>query len=474
MEPFTTMHITMQAGKFDHPNRLFGSIIKTWQVVTSKVNDYRELIPEFFTLPDFLVNADNFDFGLPESDVELPKWSKNPMDFIVKHRNALESEHVGQHLPDWIDLVFGYKQTGKAACDSDNIFHPDSYETALRDDLSPERFAQIQNHAGSFGIIPRQLFTVPHPRRLPIPQMNRVLEFVPYYRSQTEILFLSSGRQLVYFMSGDGLFHRIRRGQLDSEWQIPPGFGFGAKSAVFPVTNFVVLTSPSGDSIHLFHIEATLTHIHSFRQQFSDLTSLTSGGRRILVVLSRDGTLFVWNFGTQECLYQVNYHLASAVDAAACETLRMVASLDSSRRVVLIELWSGSFLRSFNLIDNGAVPARLMLLEDGYIVALSECRAGNEEQTIIQVYGINTNLLGVYDKDRKSTAWWGIARISKPAMIAVAFADGSFVLLATPDAQVFASLTFADPITQIAFDPTDNMLYLVDENQQIMTALVDI
>ena len=40
-------------------------------------------------------------------DVKLPPWAKDPVDFIHKHRAALESEHVSNHLNEWIDLIFG-------------------------------------------------------------------------------------------------------------------------------------------------------------------------------------------------------------------------------------------------------------------------------------------------------------------------------------------------------------------------------
>lgn len=80
-------------------------------------------------------------------DVELPPWVPNgdPRLFIAIHRQvpthtpfvrllclkialgtgqALESHYVTEHLHCWIDLVFGYKQTGPAAVQALNVFHP--------------------------------------------------------------------------------------------------------------------------------------------------------------------------------------------------------------------------------------------------------------------------------------------------------------------------------------------------------------
>lgn len=57
--------------------------------------------------------------------MNLPPWARNdPRLFVLVHRQALESDQVSQMLCQWIDLVFGLKQKGKAAVNAINVFHP--------------------------------------------------------------------------------------------------------------------------------------------------------------------------------------------------------------------------------------------------------------------------------------------------------------------------------------------------------------
>ena len=77
------------------------------------LQDVRELIPEFYCLPDFLTNGNHFDLGQTQKgetvgDVRLPPWARgDPEEFVRLHREALESRYVSEHLHEWIDLVFG-------------------------------------------------------------------------------------------------------------------------------------------------------------------------------------------------------------------------------------------------------------------------------------------------------------------------------------------------------------------------------
>ena len=115
----------------------------------------KELIPEFFYFPEFLLNIHSacmwrswscmmcclrfrcqwlpyaeLDFGQRQtgqevSDVILPPWALGSARmFVLKHRQALESSYVSRHLHEWVDLIFGYKQQGKAALAATNLFHP--------------------------------------------------------------------------------------------------------------------------------------------------------------------------------------------------------------------------------------------------------------------------------------------------------------------------------------------------------------
>ena len=77
------------------------------------MSDVKELIPEFYTNPEFLRNANELPLGTMQNghtlgDVGLPPWAKgSPEEFIRLHRAALESDYVSANLHHWINLIFG-------------------------------------------------------------------------------------------------------------------------------------------------------------------------------------------------------------------------------------------------------------------------------------------------------------------------------------------------------------------------------
>ncbi|XP_070168019.1 neurobeachin isoform X10 [Polyergus mexicanus] len=172
VEPMTTMFLALQGGKFDHPNRLFSSIALSWKNCQRDTSDVKELIPEFFFLPEMLVNSNRYRLGRQEDgsavgDVELPPWASSPEEFIRINRMALESEFVSCQLHQWIDLIFGYKQKGPEAVRATNVFYYLTYEgNAELDTISDVTIREaIENQIKNFGQTPSQLLMEPHPPR---------------------------------------------------------------------------------------------------------------------------------------------------------------------------------------------------------------------------------------------------------------------------------------------------------------------
>uniref|UniRef100_A0A667GQ48 Lipopolysaccharide-responsive and beige-like anchor protein n=1 Tax=Lynx canadensis TaxID=61383 RepID=A0A667GQ48_LYNCA len=172
IEPFTTYFLNLQGGKFDHADRTFSSVSRAWRNCQRDTSDIKELIPEFYYLPEMFVNFNNYNLGVMDdgtvvSDVELPPWAKTSEEFVRINRLALESEFVSCQLHQWIDLIFGYKQQGPEAVRSLNVFYYLTYEGAvnLNSIADPVLREAVEAQIRSFGQTPSQLLIEPHPPR---------------------------------------------------------------------------------------------------------------------------------------------------------------------------------------------------------------------------------------------------------------------------------------------------------------------
>ncbi|KAG5896999.1 hypothetical protein JTB14_010751 [Gonioctena quinquepunctata] len=168
--------LCLQSGRYDHPDRMFNAVADAYKNCLSNMSDFKELIPEFYDVAEggkFLTNNMGINFGYRHNnvkvgDVQLPPWASSPAEFINILRKALESDIVSKNLHNWIDLIFGYKQKGGEAIEANNLFYHLCYEGAVDldsiSDLNERHALEVQ--IMEFGQIPKQVFKVPHPRRM--------------------------------------------------------------------------------------------------------------------------------------------------------------------------------------------------------------------------------------------------------------------------------------------------------------------
>ena len=208
VEPFTALHIQLQSGRFDVADRQFHNIPQSWKSLLSNINDVKELIPEFYFFPDFLLNQNNFDLGRLQgpkkqivNDVVLPNWATSVDDFVRQHRLALESEYVSAHLHEWIDLIFGYKQKGREAEKAMNVFYYCCYEGAVNLDAitDPAEREALEGMIQNFGQVPCQLLREPHPARISFAE-HRTKLLKQDYRRPDVLAYPSHWRPYVVHM----------------------------------------------------------------------------------------------------------------------------------------------------------------------------------------------------------------------------------------------------------------------------------
>ena len=168
--PYSYVSIEIQGEKFDDPDRIFTSMEKTFKSTATFKDDVRELIPEFYMLPEFLMNKNNLNLSQNKSntdnniviinDVKLPLWcNNNPINFVVTLRRYLENNVVNSNINKWIDLIFGISQRGEKAEENHNIFQSYTYQKNVKIESIKDidaRNALMRQY--EMGVTPFQIF----------------------------------------------------------------------------------------------------------------------------------------------------------------------------------------------------------------------------------------------------------------------------------------------------------------------------
>ncbi|KAL7045563.1 hypothetical protein ACKWTF_002261 [Chironomus riparius] len=329
LEPFTQHFLRLQGGHFDLADRMFHSIKEGW-LSASKHNmaDVKELIPEFFYLSEFLVNSNNFDLGTKQNgeilgDILLPPWAKqDPREFIRIHRQALECDHVSQHLHLWIDLIFGCKQQGSGAVEAVNVFHHLFYEgnVDIYNIDDPLKKNATIGFINNFGQIPKQLFKKPHPSKKMNPLRHSMIDPTP---------ILSTGSvpiEKLFFHNLDNLKPSL---QPVKELKGPVGQIMHPDKTVLAVEQNKVLMPPTfsryiawGFADHSLRIgmydSDRAMFVCETTSHSGEILACASPNARTIITAGTSSVVTVWELDSRHKSLNVKHYLHGHTDAVTC------------------------------------------------------------------------------------------------------------------------------------------------------------
>ena len=82
--------IKFQSGRFDNPNRMFKGINKEWKSANNNATNVKELIPEFFYLPEFLQNRSKYN----RTGVQYNGIDQNVIEQNIIEYNRIEWSRI--------------------------------------------------------------------------------------------------------------------------------------------------------------------------------------------------------------------------------------------------------------------------------------------------------------------------------------------------------------------------------------------
>uniref|UniRef100_A0A915IK38 WD repeat and FYVE domain-containing protein 3 n=1 Tax=Romanomermis culicivorax TaxID=13658 RepID=A0A915IK38_ROMCU len=97
LEPFTQQFLKLQGGHFDLADRMFHSVREAWYSASkNNMADVKELIPEFFYLPEFLLNTNLMRLSSSqEQEICSPELLKEEINFTYHTSKKSDLRNVG-------------------------------------------------------------------------------------------------------------------------------------------------------------------------------------------------------------------------------------------------------------------------------------------------------------------------------------------------------------------------------------------
>ena len=441
-EPFASRLLKFE-GQADSSARMFHTIETQWSACNYDSMDNKELIPEFFYLPEMFANYNRYNFGIKDDNnclrvrmtklkvrvdqVLLPEWVLNNHQFIRENFSILESKVISSKLNYWIDLIFGESQQSvknynmfKELCDEKAV-------KQLEDEINDSHITEIQE----FGSNPIRLFKDKHvSREIDILdfQMQRTIFYngkvkfkgsytLSYvYNFKSPIITIHSLAKKATFLLGDQELvnrevHMIKYKNLNfknSESFKPQNslftysnitLRYDSQRTICPIkaNKYIITCGHIDNSCKIYSLDNS-SYIISLRFHHKIVTAVIFiESRSLLLTAAEDGTLVAWKVNEGKTLeptieWYACDHDEAIVTLDANQQLDLTATGSKDGTIAIRVITTGKLLRKIK-IDNGNlldhIVKKVRLSERGYILVVLTGGLGTEVKDHLIVYSIN-------------------------------------------------------------------------------------
>ncbi|KAK8897194.1 hypothetical protein M9Y10_015130 [Tritrichomonas musculus] len=368
-EPFTTIHVTrdQQFGrfpKFDQPERLFDSINGLINLMLN-CGISKEIIPEFFNFPFFLINENDFDLGEKSDNkkvdnIELPIWSNNYYTFVSVLRLMLEGNLADDMICKWIDLMFGVKRrTLEYHGREYNLYKPYLYP-----ETPDENFREEVIQCGS---MPEQLFFKEHPQRDKIVDGTNIhsidtqiqdKDFDPINQARfIKNILVSPNKSKVF---------ELRIPTKENPLDVVPislnNIFCGEFLCFSKCLNLAIFGTKTDPFLTAFNIKTQETKIVCHIPFIITSVCLSSG--RFLITGGKDCSIRVWDLQNATQMSSSGFHSDIITSIACCYDNGLLVSADESLTLVFETMIDHVFINSVSLID---IEKKLKKIDTSFI-----------------------------------------------------------------------------------------------------------
>lgn len=216
--PYMNALILLQNKAQENPNRMFDSILNTLIILDSG-SDSRELIPEFFTNIEFMINLNCAFFGyksnkkLVDDVISKNNTIQDYTRFLLLNKKLLNHDIISKKITYWLDYVFGVYQISNKP-ESCNTYAKSSYaqKVNLEEKLNKAKVTyqgdakKIYQHMlekisviVNFGQSPYQIFKAIHPKIEILEEQNKDDFYILGMELSTGSTTVTNNSKIVWF-----------------------------------------------------------------------------------------------------------------------------------------------------------------------------------------------------------------------------------------------------------------------------------